>query len=148
MKANHGHFRLPGLNLDDAQCDAPQSVFDEHMDLENISLYHEESNDTWWMFANHIDAAGGYTDAVWVFWTKDIEKWNAKDRAIVLDGSNCSWSKKCVGMATVTKVGDRLAIFYDAAGGESISHMNRDIGLAWLDLPLVPPAKGSSPLPQ
>ena len=84
---------------------------------------------------------------MWAFWTKDLENWNSKDRAIVLDGSNCNWSKKCVGMATVTKVGDRLAIFYDAAGGESISHMNRDIGLAWLDLPLAPPAKGSSPLP-
>jgi len=118
----------------------PKPVFDEHMDLENTSLYHEESNGTWWMFINHIDAAGGYTDAVWTFWTKDFEKWNAKDRAIVLDRRNCSWSRKCVGMATVTKVGKRLAIFYDAAGGESVSHMNRDLGLAWLDLPLVPPA--------
>jgi hypothetical protein len=32
-----------------------------------------------------------------------------------------------------------LAVLYDAPGGESISHMKRDIGLAWLDLPLAPP---------
>jgi hypothetical protein len=33
----------------------------------------------------------------------------------------------------------KLAVLYDAPGGESTSHMKRDIGLAWLDLPLNPP---------
>jgi hypothetical protein len=33
----------------------------------------------------------------------------------------------------------RLAVLYDAPGGMSVSHMKRDIGLAWLDLPLKPP---------
>jgi hypothetical protein len=31
-------------------------------------------------------------------------------------------------------------VLYDAPGDHSVSHMHRDIGLAWLDLPLVPPA--------
>jgi hypothetical protein len=35
---------------------------------------------------------------------------------------------------------DRLAVLYDAPGGNSKSHMNRDLGLAWLELPLTPPA--------
>jgi len=32
--------------------------------------------------------------------------------------------------------GEWLAIFYDAPGGDSTSHMRRHVGLAWLDLPL------------
>jgi hypothetical protein len=29
-------------------------------------------------------------------------------------------------------------LFYDAPGGDSASHMERDLGLAWLELPLSP----------
>jgi hypothetical protein len=39
------------------------------------------------------------------------------------------------------KSGKRLAVFYDAPGDDSVSHMRRDVGLAWLDLPLVTPLK-------
>jgi len=39
------------------------------------------------------------------------------------------------------KVGDRLAILYDAPGEDSVSHMRRSIGLAWLNLPLIPPSE-------
>jgi len=42
-------------------------------------------------------------------------------------------------MPSVIKVGARLAILYDAPGGDSKSHMKRDIGLAWLELPLSQP---------
>ncbi|MCX6895293.1 MAG: hypothetical protein NTZ16_07310 [Verrucomicrobia bacterium] len=137
-------------NLEGPWTPDPGPVFNEHMHLENASIYYEEANGTWWLFVNHIDAAHGYTAAVWAFWSKDLEKWNSKDRTVVLDGQNCTWSKKCVGMASVTKVGNRLAIFYDAAGDDSISHMNRDIGLTWLDLPLrvqsnAPPSSAHSP---
>jgi len=37
------------------------------------------------------------------------------------------------------KFGKRLAVFYDAPGDDSMSHMGRDVGLAWLELPLVTP---------
>ncbi len=57
---------------------------------------------------------------------------------MVLDGKNCSWSRRCIGLPSVVKIGLRLAVFYDAPGGDSKSHMKRAIGLAWLDLPLVP----------
>ncbi len=30
--------------------------------------------------------------------------------------------------------------FYDAPGGASTSHMSREVGLAWLELPLAIPA--------
>ncbi|MHB1462647.1 MAG: glycoside hydrolase family protein [Armatimonadota bacterium] len=123
---------------------ATEPLFDSgHYDAENSSIYYEKANKTWFMFVNHIGMHDGnyYTDGTWVFWTKDINNWDGRNRAIALDGQNCTWSKKVIGMATVAKVGDRLAIFYDAPGGDSTSHMKRDIGLAWLKLPLVPPGQ-------
>ncbi len=110
--------------------------------IENSSLYFESSNQTWFLFSNHIgmENKSEFTDAVWVYWTKDLNHWNPADKAVVLDGSNCRWSRKCIGLPSVVKVGNRLAIFYDAPGGNSNSHMKRDVGLAWLDLPLKVPA--------
>jgi len=112
--------------------------------VENSSLYYEPTNQTWFLFTNHIGLdqhPGGheYTDAVWVYWTKDLNRWDPRAKAVVLDGGNCTWSSKCIGLPSVVQVEDRLAVFYDAPGGESISHMRRNVGLAWLDLPLAPP---------
>ena len=112
--------------------------------VENTSLYYQEQARTWFLFTNHVGLKNGleYTDAVWVYWTKDIEKWNPDDKAVVLDGSNCTWSKEIIGLPSVVKVGNRLALFYDGYAGKGIpdgaaSHMHRDVGLAWLDLPLI-----------
>lgn len=110
--------------------------------IENSSLYYEESNRTWFLFTNHVGIEDGFefTDSIWVYWTQDFDVWNPENKAIVLDGENCTWSKKCIGMPSVLKVGDRLALFYDAPGGDRVSHMHRHVGQAWLDLPLIPPA--------
>jgi predicted GH43/DUF377 family glycosyl hydrolase len=109
--------------------------------IENSSLYYEKSIKTWFLFTNHIGIEEGkeYTDAIWVYWSKDLNNWNPEHKAVVLDGRNCKWSHKCLGLPSVIKVGRRLAIFYDAPGGNSTSHMKRNIGLAWLDLPLAIP---------
>ncbi len=64
-----------------------------------------------------MDGGEEYTDAVWVYWSKDLNRWDAKNKAVVLDGKNCTWSKKCLGMPSLVRVGKRLAIFYDAPGG-------------------------------
>lgn len=118
----------------------PQPIVSPEEQIENSFLYYEKANKTWFLFTNHIGLEGGeYTDAVWVYWTKDLNKWNASDKAIVLDGKNCTWSRKCIGMPSVIVVDNRLAVFYDAPGGDSKSHMKRDIGIAWLELPLLPP---------
>ena len=109
-------------------------------------MYFEKKTKTWFLFTNHIGINRNgeeFTDAIWVYWTKDLNRWDAAHKAVVLDGQNCTWSKSCIGMPSVVQVGHRLAVLYDAPGGESISHMNRDIGLAWLDLPLLSP--GVSP---
>ena len=66
------------------------------------------------------------------------------NKAVVLDGKNCGWSNKCIGMPSVIAVGKRLAMFYDGPGGNSTSHMRRDVGLAWLELPLAPPARSAN----
>jgi hypothetical protein len=39
-------------------------------------------------------------------------------------------------MPSVIKVGNKLAVLYDAYEGYSTYHMKRNIGLAWIDLPI------------
>lgn len=116
--------------------------------IENSSLYFEEETGVWYLFTNHIginDLDQEFTDAIWVYWTKDLNNWDTENKAIVLDGKNCTWSKRCIGMPSVVKCDNRLAILYDAPGSDSIAHIRRDIGLAWLDLPLkLPPADQSA----
>jgi len=116
--------------------------------VENSSLYYEKKNKTWFLFTNHVGIRDGleYTDAIWVYWSKDLTKWDPAHKAVVLDSRNCKWSQHIIGLPSVVPFGKRLAIFYDGQDADPIppgvkSHMNRDIGLAWLDLPLVPPAK-------
>lgn len=124
-------------NLDGPWTLDPAPIVSPEEQVENSSLYFEQANKTWFLFTNHIGLEGfEYTDAIWVYWTKDLNKWNAADKAIVMDGKNCTWSRKCIGLPSVVKVSNRLAIIYDAPGGDSKSHMKRDVGLAWLDLPI------------
>lgn len=128
-------------NLDGEWKVDPQPIVPLEEQVENSSLYFEEANKTWFLFTNHIglDERGEYTDSVWVYWTQDLNHWNAENKAIVLDGQNCKWSTDCIGLPSVVKFGNRLAVFYDAPGGHEVSHMQRDLGLAWLNLPLAPP---------
>ena len=131
-------------NLDGPWTVDPQPKVPSEEQIENSSLYYEKSIKTWFLFTNHIGIDGGeYTDAVWVYWSGNPNKWNPESKAVVLDGRNCTWSRKCIGLPSVVQVGKRLALFYDAPGGNSASHMKRNIGLAWLELPLLPPAKVS-----
>ena len=116
----------------------PRPIVSPEEQIENTSLYYEPANKTWFLFTNHIgvDNRGEYTDSVWVYWSNDLNHWDARHKAIVLDAKNCTWSKDCIGLPSVVKSENRLAVLYDAPGDHSISHMRRDIGLAWLELPL------------
>lgn len=111
--------------------------------IENSSLYFEEGSELWFLFTNHIGIREGsleeYTDAVWVYWSDDLTRWNPENKAVVLDEQNCSWSRNIVGLPSVLPVGNRLAIYYDGYTGDDLWHTGRDIGLAWLALPLVAP---------
>jgi predicted GH43/DUF377 family glycosyl hydrolase len=130
-------------NLDGPWRLDPQPIVSPEEQVENTSLYYEPSSETWFLFTNHIgvDDRGEYTDAVWVYWSHDLNQWDARNKAVVLDRQNCAWSKSCIGLPSVVKFGKRLAVFYDAPGDDSVSHTRRDVGLAWLDLPLVTPAR-------
>jgi len=125
----------------------PQPIVPIEEQIENSSLYYEKSITTWFLFTNHIGIDGGeYTDAIWVYWSKDLNKWDPNHKAVVLDGRNCTWSNRCIGLPSVVRVGKRLALFYDAPGGNSTSHMKRRVGLAWLNLPLAPPISNAGEL--
>lgn len=120
--------------------------------IENASLHFQEETGTWFLFTNHVGLRDGveFTDAIWVYWTQDIERWNPADKAVVLDGRNATWSKTVIGLPSVLRIGDRLAIYYDGLAqaneaGDRFSHMRRDVGLAWLDLPIALPEPGAGP---
>jgi predicted GH43/DUF377 family glycosyl hydrolase len=119
--------------------DAHPALPPEHQ-IENSALYFERANRTWFLFTNHIglDQMGEYTESIWVYWSKDLNRWDPEHRAVVLDQTNCTWSKRCIGMPSVVAVGRRLALFYDSSATHA-GNMGRDIGLAWLSLPLTPP---------
>jgi predicted GH43/DUF377 family glycosyl hydrolase len=134
-------------NLDGPWTPAPEPILPASEQVENSSLYFEPTNRTWFLFTNHVGIDGfEYTDAVWVYWSQDVNHWDPAHKAVLLDGSNCSWSRHIIGLPSVVRVGDRLALFYDGNADAKIpagvkSHMDRDIGLAWLRLPLVPPTQ-------
>lgn len=137
VKRTLGIARTKDLNTSWIIDSLPIIPLDEQ--VENSSLYFDKVTKTWFLFTNHIGIdqyKTEYTDAIWVYWSKDINKWDAKHKAIVLDSINCKWSKGAIGMPSVIKVGNRLAVFYDAFEGYSTYHMKRNIGLAWMDLPL------------
>jgi predicted GH43/DUF377 family glycosyl hydrolase len=120
----------------------PKPVVPLEEQVENSSLYYEKKSKYWLLFTNHIglDPKGEeYTDAIWVYWSKDLDNWDASHKAIVLDSMNCSWAKGAIGMPSVIQMGNKLALLYDAPGGSSTNHMHRNIALAWLKLPIVVP---------
>lgn len=124
----------------------PDPLFPSSEQVENSSLYYEPANGWWFLFTNHIASgrrADGtldeWTDAIWVYWSRDPRRWDQSRKAVALDGHNCTWAKKCIGMPTVLPVNGRLALMYDALEGTETHNMRRDIGLAWYDLPLRPP---------
>lgn len=128
-------------NLDGPWTVDPEPMVPLEEQIENSSLYYEEENKTWFLFTNHVGIKNGYeyTDAVWVYWTKDLNQWDRAKKAVVLDSRNCKWSRYVVGLPSVVRVKDRLALFYDGLKGDRIGHMSRDVGLAFLGLPLQPP---------
>ncbi|MBX3256782.1 MAG: hypothetical protein KF862_21780 [Chitinophagaceae bacterium] len=136
-KRTLGLARTKDLNASWKINEAPAFSLEEQ--VENSSVYFEEATQTWFLFTNHIgvDEKGGeYTDAIWVYWSKDISQWDSNNKAIALDSANSVWAKGAIGMPAVIKKGNKLALLYDAAEGKSKDHMFRSIGLAWINLPL------------
>jgi hypothetical protein len=109
--------------------------------LENAALHHDAASGLWWLFADHIGTMNGsdgllYTDAIWGYVSSDPTSFSPTQRALVLDGRSTSWTK-VIGMPSVVPMDGGLALFYDGiAGKQRTDHMDRDIGMAFLPLPL------------
>jgi hypothetical protein len=91
--SEHVFYRTIGLartrNLDGPWTVEPEPIVPSAEQLENTSLYYEPTCETWFLFVNHIGVAAGageYGDAVWVYWTGDLNRWDAAHKAVVLDG--------------------------------------------------------------
>lgn len=107
----------------------------EH-DVENASIYFDENTQTYYLFTNHI-YNNEYTDAVWVYWTKDLDKWNPDDKAVVLDASVSTWAKGAIGLPSVIKKDDNtLCLFYDGVDGNGKGHLDRKVGMCEISLPI------------
>lgn len=118
----------------------PHPILPTAEQIENSSLYYDDTSRLWFLFTNHIGVAKNeYTDAVWVYWSDRLDAWNPRHKAVVLDKHNCAWTQHCVGLPSVVRVGQRLALFYDGSRDGGYGHMKRDIGLAWIELPIRPP---------
>ena len=109
--------------------------------LENAALHHDPLSGLWWLFADHIGTTPGsdgllYTDAIWGYVSKDPTAFSTSQRVLVLDGQSTSWTK-VIGMPSVVPTTGGITMFYDGIAGRSrTDHMGRDIGMAYLPLPL------------
>lgn len=105
-------------------------------DIENSSVFYEEESGYYYLFTNHI-YNNSHTDSIWVYRTKNIEKWCQEDKAIVVDSNVSTWAKGAIGMPNVLKKDAKtLILIYDGVVGNGIGHLNRCIGLAEIELPL------------
>ena len=140
IKRTLGLARTPDLNSAWTVDAKPLLPVDEQ--IENSTLYFESSSSLWFLFTNHIgihpETLEEYTDAVWVYWSSNLTHWNPDHKAVVLDRHNCTWSPNIVGLPSEVKIGSRLALYYDGCISDDFGHMGRDVGLAWLELPMVP----------
>ena len=126
----------------------PEPLLPVDEQIENSSLYFEGESGLWYLFTNHVgvatdppavspQASPEYTDAIWVYWSDNPTKWDRENRAVVLDSENAEWSPRVVGLPSVHVLGDKLAIYFDGSTRDAIDHGLRDVGVAFLDLPLV-----------
>jgi hypothetical protein len=116
--------------------------------IENAVVWLQQSTGTYFMFVDHIGLNGSAEigDAAWVYWTKDPTQWSAANKAVVMDGQTSNWSKNVIGIPSVMQVGDRLALFYDGDKSPTVrsgldGNLYRDIGMAWINLPITTPAQ-------
>ena len=128
-------------------CDSPrpnhwrlreEPILSPKIDIENSSIYYEEENGTYFLFTNHIKD-NRYTDAVYVYCSKDPCRWDAECCKILVDASVSTWAHGAIGLATVTKAdAHTLAVVYDGVEGDGQGHLDRKIGYGTLPLPLAP----------
>jgi len=134
-------------DLDSAWTIDPEPLLPATEQIENSSLYWDAADGLWYLFTNHVAEARDvapvqpqnsteYTDAVWVYWSPDPTRFSVDDRAVVLDAQSSPWSPRVIGLPSVLEIDGRLAVYYDGCVDDTIGHGGRDIGVAWLELPI------------
>lgn len=114
----------------------PDPILPPAIDLENASLYYEPACGCWFLFTNHVKD-NSYTDASYVYCSEDLFCWDPSRCRILVDGTNNDWAHGAIGLPTVVKKDDStLAVVYDAVEGEGTGHLNRQIALGTIKLPL------------
>lgn len=117
----------------------PEPIFPLTEYVENSSVFFDEKTKTGFLFTNPVGIHSKkeeYTDTIGVYRAKDANKWNADHKAVAINGSNRIGGTGAIGMPTVIRVGNKLAMLYEATEGSSTLHMQRSINLTWMDLPL------------
>ena len=114
----------------------PEPLLPPSEDIENSSLYFDEKKGMYWLFTNHVKD-NRYTDAVWVYWSRDLNHWNVQDKAVAMDASMSRFGKGAIGMPSVVKMDEStLALFYDASPDGRTDHLDRSICMVSIPLPL------------
>lgn len=114
----------------------PEPILPQSHDIENTSLFFEESSGLWWMFTNRV-YQNWYADSIWVYWSPDPSHWDPDHRAVVMDCANCTWAHTEIGMPGVVRRDEHtLCMLYDGLPGEGHNNLHRHIALAEISLPL------------
>ena len=99
-------------------------------------MYFDPDSGIYWLFTNHV-CQNTYTDAIWVYWSRDIDCWDPAQKAIVIDRTVSTWARGAIGMPSVCLTDSgTLALLYDGVPGTGTGHLDRHIGLAEISLPL------------
>lgn len=98
----------------------PIIPYTEH--VENTSIDYEPSNGYYFLFTNYIKDSS-YTDACWVYWTKDVENWDENNKAVVMDGTTSTWAHGAIGMPTVVKKDDKTLHWFMMENQEPIMYI-------------------------
>lgn len=105
---------------------------------ENANYYFDPVSGYHFLFTNQFNQQYNATDCNVVYWTKDVDHWDDRNSAVVVD-AKCTkdgWATGAIGFPSVLRVDDEtLLLVYDAIKGNSIGHTPRHIGYGYWKIP-------------
>lgn len=105
---------------------------------ENANYYYDPVSGYHFLFTNQFNQDYTVTDCNVVYWTKDIEHWDDRHSAVVVDGrcTKDGWATGSIGFPSVVRVDDEtLLLVYDAIAGDWFRHTPRHIGYGYWKIP-------------
>ena len=105
---------------------------------ENANYYFDPVSGYHFLFTNQFNQQYNATDCNVVYWTKDVDHWDDRNSAVVVD-AKCTkdgWATGAIGFPSVLRVdNETLLLVYDAIKGNSIGHTPRHIGYGYWKIP-------------